>query len=120
MDKKKRRSRIRLIEFVAYSSDRVGSWREYHLLQELNKKDYIQSNKKDYIQSNKNTDSQIYVDLKSRKLWRLTGQSIPVNEFENLAIKMELDQNISIDKKPSFELVNLQRLKDTFVEWWCR
>jgi hypothetical protein len=112
MDKKKRRSRIRLIEFVAYSSDRCGSWREYHLLQELNKKDYSQSNK--------STDSQIYVDLKSRKLWRLTGQSIPVNEFENLAIKMELDQNISIDKKPSFELVNLQRLKDTFVEWWCR
>lgn len=112
MDKKKRRSRIRLIEYIAYSSERAGSWREYHLLQELNKKNYIRDDK--------STDSQIYVDLKTRKLWKLTGQSIPVNEFENLAIKMELDQNVSIDKQPSFELINLRLLKDTLVDWWCR
>lgn len=117
-----KRPRIRLLEFKV-TSWKEGSYNEYHLLKELPKKDYISLHQRfrefQLFESN-DRDQDIYVDLKTRKLWMRTGESFKVDEFERKAIELGLEKEVDIDQVPSRDLVNLTILKDTLVEWWCK
>lgn len=118
-----KRLRIRLLEFKITSSIEGGTYNEYHLLKELPKSDYIsfrQRCRKFPLFETNDRDQDIYVDLKSKKLWIRTGKSFKVDEFERKAIELELEKEVDIDQAPSSNLVNLKFLKDTLVEWWCK
>lgn len=117
-----KRPRIRLLEFKT-TSWKEGSYNEYHLLKELSKKDYISFHQRcgEFpIFETIDRDQDIYVDLKTRKLWMRTGESFKVDEFERKAIELGLEKEVDIDKEPSRDLVNLKFMKDTLVEWWCK
>lgn len=125
MAKKKKqtskRPRIRLLEFKVTSWEE-GSHNEYHLLKELPKKDYVNLHRRCEeipIFETFDRDQDIYVDLKTRKLWMRTGESFKVDEFERKAIELGLEKEVDIDKEPSRDLVNLEFMKDNLVEWWC-
>lgn len=126
MDRKKKQTskkpRIRLLEFKV-TSWKEGSYNEYHLLKELLKKDYADLHRRCRefpIFGTNDRDQDIYVDLKTRKLWMRTGESFKVDEFERKAIELGLEKGVDIDKEPSRDLVNLKFMKDTLVEWWCK
>lgn len=126
MAKKKKqtskRPRIWLLEFKVTSWEE-GSHNEYHLLKELPKKDYVNLHRRCEeipIFETFDRDQDIYVDLKTRKLWMRTGESFKVDEFERKAIELGLEKEVDIDKEPSKDLVNLEFMKDTLVEWWCK
>lgn len=117
-----KRPRIRLLEFKV-TSWKEGSYNEYYLLKELPKKDYISLHQRCgefSIFETVDRDQDIYVDLKTRKLWMRTGESFKVDEFERKAIELCLEKEVDIDKEPSRDLVNLKFMKDTLVEWWCK
>ena len=113
-----KRPRIRLLEFKV-TSWKAGSYNEYHLLKELSKKDYYQNHVERPF-STDNGDRDIYVDIKTKKLWIRTGEAFKIDEFERKAIEFSLEKNVDIDSEPSNDLVNLKILKDTLVEWWCK
>lgn len=114
-----KRPRIRLVEFKTISSIE-GTYNEYHLLKELSKSDYINYSQRLPVFGYNDRDQNIYVDLKTKKLWIRTGESFKVDEFERRAIELGLEKGVDIDQSPSSNLVNLEILKDTLVEWWCK
>lgn len=99
----------------------VGSYKMYDLLRELPKKDYVNFHQNCGSGFDiSDLDQDIYVDLKTKKLWERTGESFKADEFEQRAIELELENEVDIDKEPSRDLINLKIMKDTLVEWWCK
>jgi hypothetical protein len=98
------------------SSGLDKNWNEYHLLKSLDKDDYLN----DCSYFSRYNDQEIYVDLETKKLWKLTGEFFRVDEFEKRAVELALKNDVVIDQQPSYNLINLKILKETLVEWWCR
>lgn len=69
------------------------------------------------------SDDFIYVNTKTKKLWRVVKDHVPLNEIASYSIKQSLEKGIVIDpysEKFASQLVWLPLLKESFVFWWCK
>ncbi len=123
MPKEARKAKWRVLKFVVTASSdpkNIGS-ASYTLLEPFPKKRYI-DRKKLYKDSIFDVDVEgLYVDIKTRKLWRVVKDNIA--DVDSFAIEETLRDGVVIEpynEKTASRMVALKFLQENLVEWWCK
>lgn len=123
----KSRAKWRLLKFITVASSdpkfKFGDRDSYTLLKPWPKKEY-ENTKKFCFECRVPEDVEdLYVDMKTRKLWRVVKTNIPTADIERFAISEALENGIVIepyDPALAARMAPLKLLQQTLVEWWCR
>lgn len=123
MSEKARKAKWRVLKFVVASSSDpkyVGEAR-YMLLEPYSKKNYL-DHKKLCNEAFLDIDLEgLYVDIKTRKLWRVVRDNI--KDIDTFAIEKTLKDGTTIEPynpQTASRMIALKLLQENLVEWWCK
>lgn len=123
----KSRAKWRLLKFITVASSdpsfKIGDRDSYTLLKPWTKKEYEDTRRCCFEFQMPEDVEDLYVDMKTRKLWRVVKTNIPTADIEKFAISEALKNGIFIepyDPALAARMAPLKLLQETLVEWWCR
>lgn len=119
-----KREKWRVLKFVVAASTRpedIGS-ASYTLLRPYPKASFISYRKfcEERLMSRVDVED-IYVDIKTRKLWKTARDNI--KDFDRFAIEEALEQGIALepyDPNVAARMIKLKSLQENLVDWWCK
>lgn len=121
------KAKWRLLKFLivtsSSSSSKPSERNIYALLQPWSKKTYREHQEACRELQLQEDLEDFYIDMKTRKIWRVVKSDIPASDIERFAISEALERGIVIEPyNPALasRMAPLKFLQQTLVEWWCR
>lgn len=121
---------LRQLKFKVMSSAKPYEFIEIALLEEISKSDYMSVHEMSSASFNLYSrqssamynDNDVYVDMDSKKLWRIV-ERVNESDFAEFVLKMSLEDGVVIEDYEDTiakKMYSLKWLKDYLVEWYCK
>lgn len=124
---------LRQLKFKVVSSAKPYEFIEIALLEEISKSKYMSLyemsstsfnlyRRSSNLTSAMYNDNDVYVDMDSKKLWRIV-ERVNESDFAEFVLKMSLEDGVVIEDYEDTiakKMYSLKWLKDYLVEWYCK